>query len=123
LTLTDLYITSVGRCAPPDNKPTREELANCSHFLDREMTVLKRLRVVLVLGKIAFDGYLGHLVRRGVLSSRSGYRFGHSAEYTMPHGITLLCSYHPSMQNTLTGKLTREMFLQVVKKAKQLAGD
>jgi uracil-DNA glycosylase len=121
LKLTDLYITSVGRCAPPDNKPTTEELANCSPFLDREMQALKRFKVVLVLGKIAFDGYLGHLIRCGVLTSRSGYKFGHSAEYQMPHGITLLCSYHPSMQNTLTGKLTREMFLQVVKRAKQLA--
>lgn len=121
LELNDLYITSVGRCAPPDNKPTLKELANCSTFLDREMTALKTLKVVLVLGKIAFDGYLGHLVRRKILISRSGYKFGHFAEYQMPHGITLLCSYHPSMQNTLTGKLTRDMFLQVVKRAKQLA--
>ena len=121
LKLTDLYITSVGRCAPPGNKPTLQELANCSSFLDREMDALKRLKVVLVLGKIAFDGYLAHLVRRSVLKSRSGFKFGHSAEYKMSPGITLLCSYHPSMQNTLTGKLTREMFLQVVKRAKHLA--
>ena len=121
LELSDVYITSVGRCAPPDNKPTTQELANCSPFLDREMEALKQLKIVLVLGKIAFDGYLNHLVRRGVLSSRSGYKFGHSAEYPMPHGITLLCSYHPSMQNTLTGKLTRDMFLHVVGRARQLA--
>src|SRR5436190_7134640 len=121
LKLVDLYITSVGRCAPPGNKPMPQELANCSSFLDREMNALKRLKVILVLGKVAFDGYLGHLLRRGVITSRSGYRFGHSAEYTMPHGMTLLCSYHPSMQNTLTGKLTHEMFLRVVKRAKQLA--
>jgi len=121
LKLVDLYITSVGRFAPPGNKPMPQELANCSSFLDREMNALKRLKVILVLGKVAFDGYLGHLLRRGVITSRSGYRFGHSAEYTMPHGMTLLCSYHPSMQNTLTGKLTHEMFLRVVKRAKQLA--
>lgn len=121
LKLTDVYITSVGRCAPPGNKPTPQELANCSTFLDREMAALKRLEVVLVLGKIAFDGYLRHLVRREILTSRASYKFGHFAEYAMPNGITLLCSYHPSMQNTLTGKLTREMFLQVVKRAKQLA--
>ena len=120
LKLTDVYITSIGRCAPPGNKPTPQELANCSTFLDREMAALKRLGVVLVLGKIAFDGYLRHLVRREILTSRARYKFGHFAEYAMPHGITLLCSYHPSMQNTLTGKLTREMFLQVVKRAKQL---
>jgi uracil-DNA glycosylase family 4 len=123
LKLTDLYITSVGRCAPPDNKPTIQELANCSTFLDRELKMLKRLKVVLALGKIAFDGYLGHLVRRGVLSSRSGYKFGHFAEYAMADRTILLCSYHPSMQNTLTGKLTRDMFLQVVKRAKQLGQD
>jgi len=121
LKLVDLYITSVGRCAPPGNKPMPQELANCSSFLDREMNALKRLKVILVLGKVAFDGYLGLLLRRGVITSRSGYRFGQSAEYTMPHGMTLLCSYHPSMQNTLTGKLTHEMFLRVVKRAKQLA--
>lgn len=120
LKLTDVYISSVGRCAPPGNKPTPQELANCSPFLDREMAALKRLEVVLVLGKIAFDGYLRHLVRREILRTRASYRFGHFAEYQMPHGITLLCSYHPSMQNTLTGKLTREMFLKVVQRAKQL---
>src|SRR5262249_3855636 len=95
------YITSVGRCAPPRNKPTTGELANCAPFLDREMAALKQVKVVLVLGKIAFDGYLSHLVRQGVLKSRAGYKFGHLAEYGMPHGITLLASYHPSMQNTL----------------------
>jgi len=119
--LNGAYISSVGRCAPPGNKPSTGELANCAPFLDREMAALKNVKVVLVLGKIAFDGYLSHLVRQGVLKSRAGYKFGHLAEYGMPDGVTLLASYHPSMQNTLTGKLTREMFLKAVNRAKQLA--
>jgi uracil-DNA glycosylase family 4 len=119
--LNGAYITSVGRCAPPGNKPSTVELANCAPFLDREMAALTHVKVVLVLGKIAFDGYLSHLVRQSVLKSRAGYTFGHLVEYGMPHGITLLASYHPSMQNTLTGKLTREMFVKVVNRAKQLA--
>lgn len=118
--LTDIYITSVGRCAPPGNKPTPQELANCAPFLDRELAALKRLKVIVVLGKIAFDGYLNHLLRQGLISSRAKYKFGHGAEYKMPRGITLLCSYHPSMQNTLTGKLTRAMFADIFQRAKQL---
>ena len=120
LRLSGVYITSVGRCAPPGNKPTPQELSNCSSFLDRELQLLKQMKLVLVLGKIACDGYLGHLKRHGVIESRAAYKFAHLAEYRMPHGITLLCSYHPSLQNTLTGKLTREMFLEVVKRAKTL---
>jgi uracil-DNA glycosylase len=119
--LTDAWITSVGRCAPPANKPTPQELANCAPFLDRELAGLKRLRVVVVLGKIAFDGYLAHLKRRGFEFRRADYLFGHGAKYAMPDGRTLLCSYHPSMQNTNTGKLTREMFAEVFREARRLA--
>ncbi len=122
LVLTDLYITSVGRCAPPANKPTPRELANCAPFLDRELAGLKRVKVVVVLGKIAFDGYLAALRRAGVLTSRNGYRFAHGARYPLPHGVTLLCAYHPSLQNTNTGKLTRRMLLDVFRSAARLAG-
>ncbi len=122
LVLTDLYITSVGRCAPPANKPTPRELANCAPFLDRELAGLKRVKVVVVLGKIAFDGYLAALRRAGVLTSRNGYRFTHGARYPLPHGVTLLCAYHPSLQNTNTGKLTRRMLLDVFRSAARLAG-
>ncbi|MBI2678565.1 MAG: uracil-DNA glycosylase [Candidatus Koribacter versatilis] len=119
--LTGAWITSVGRCAPPANKPTTEELANCAPFLDREAAGLKKVRVVVVLGKIAFDGYLGHLKRRGFQFRRADYVFGHGARYEMPDGRTLLCSYHPSMQNTNTGKLTKAMFAKIFKEARKLA--
>lgn len=118
--LTDLWISSVGRCAPPGNKPTPEELRNCQPWLDEEMRLLKRLRVVVCLGKIAFDGLMGWAVRTGVVKSRSAYVFAHGAEATLPNGLTVIASYHPSLQNTNTGKLTRAMFLQVFERAKQL---
>ncbi len=121
LKLKDLFITSVGRCAPPANKPTPRELANCAPFLDRELAGLKRVRVVVALGKIAFDGYLAALRRSGIQTAGNGYRFAHGARYAMPHGVTLLCSYHPSLQNTNTGKLTRAMLLDVFRSAAQLA--
>ena len=119
--LTDLYITSVGRCAPPENKPTPEELRNCQPWLDEEMRLLKRMRVVVCLGRIAFDGFLGWAQRTGVLSSRTGYVFAHGAEATLPNGLKVIASYHPSLQNTNTGKLTRAMFLKIFERAKELA--
>ena len=121
LKLKDAYITAVARCAPPGNKPSPEELANCSEFLDRELEGLKKVKVILVLGKIAFDGYLNYLKRRGVVQNKTQYIFGHAAEYRLPNSKILLASYHPSMQNTLTGKLTEKMFLKVVKDAARLA--
>src|SRR4051812_37048573 len=81
LILRDAYITSVARCAPPGNKPTPQELANCSDFLDREIALVPNIRVVVALGRIAFDGYLNHLRRRGLLTSRSQYLFGHGEHY------------------------------------------
>ena len=122
LLLTNLYITAAARCAPPDNKPLPQELANCAPFLERELEGLKHLRVVVALGKIGFDAYLGYLKRRGIISSRAPYAFGHAACYAMPNGITLLASYHPSNQNTQTGKLTRAMFVEIFRKARRLAG-
>jgi len=120
LRLIDCYITAAVRCAPPDNKPLPSELANCAGYLDRELAILKNVRVVVALGKIAFDSYLNHLRRTGVVASRSAYTFGHSAEYTLPSGITLLASYHPSNQNTATGKLTAKMFEDVFRRAKRI---
>lgn len=121
LKLIDCYITAAARCAPPDNKPLPSELANCAPYLDREFEILSKLKVVVVLGKIAFDAYLTHLKRLGVITSRVGYVFGHAAEYVTPNGITLLASYHPSNQNTATGKLTPEMFEEVFRRAKRIA--
>ena len=122
LRLIDCYITAAVRCAPPDNKPLPSELANCATFLDREVAALKRVKVVVALGKIGFDAYLNYLRRNGVLQSRAGYAFGHAATYGMPNGVSLLASYHPSNQNTATGKLTAHMFEQVFVKARELAG-
>jgi uracil-DNA glycosylase family 4 len=122
LKLRGAYITAAVRCAPPGNKPLPEEMANCSAFLDRELALLKDVRVVVALGRIAFDAYLAHLKRRGVLASKSGYEFGHGARYRMPDGRVLLCSYHPSQQNTNTGRLTEKMFLKVFRRAARLIG-
>ena len=121
LKLMDCYITAALRCAPPDNKPLPSELANCAPFLDRELALLKKLKVVVALGRIGFDAYLAHLKRIGVLQGRAGYNFGHGAHYAMSHGITLLASYHPSNQNTATGKLTAPMFESVFREARKLA--
>lgn len=120
--LHDLWITSVVRCAPPANKPTPEELRNCAPWLDEEIRLLKNLRVVVCLGRIAFDGLLAWAQRTGVLASRAGYVFAHGAEYVFPNGLAVITSYHPSLQNTNTGKLTRPMFLAVFQRARQLAG-
>lgn len=121
LKLTDLYITAAVRCAPPDNKPLPSELAECSQFLDRELEGLKDVKVVVALGKIGFDAYLNYLKRRGLLKNRAPYLFKHAAHYKMPDGKVLLASYHPSNQNTQTGKLTRAMFVKIFEEAANLA--
>jgi uracil-DNA glycosylase family 4 len=121
LRLKDLYITAAVRCAPPDNKPLPQELAECSIFLDRELAGLKKVKVVVALGRIGFDAYLNYLKRRDLLPSRQPYLFKHGAHYQMPNGNVLLASYHPSNQNTATGKLTREMFVKIFKQAANLA--
>ena len=90
-------------------------------FRSREIDGLKNVRVVVALGKVAFDAYLNLLKRRGVISERGGFRFAHGARYRLPDGKMLVASYHPSMQNTLTGKLTKKMFLKVFRDAARLA--
>ena len=120
LTLHDCYITAAVRCAPPDNKPLPSEIANCAPYLDREIAALTNLKVIVALGKIGFAAYLAHLQRTGHKLRKSDYVFGHAAEYKMPNGITLLASYHPSNQNTATGKLTAKMFEEVFRRAKKL---
>jgi len=121
MTLCGLWITAVARCAPPGNKPTPEELHNCAPWLDEEMKLLKDLRVVVCLGRIAFDGLMGHMVRTGMMKTRSGFVFAHGAEHKLPGGLIAIASYHPSLQNTNTGKLTRPMLLKVFKRARKLA--
>lgn len=122
LTLTDLWITAAARCAPPDNKPTPEELHNCAPWLDQEFALLSRLRVVVCLGRIGFQAALGVYLRCGMLTSRAEFSFAHGAEYRLPDGRFLLASYHPSLQNTNTGRLTEPMFRAVFLQARKLAG-
>jgi uracil-DNA glycosylase family 4 len=120
--LNGLWISAVVRCAPPGNKPTPEELRNCAPLLDEELSLLGNLRVVICLGQIAFNGLLAHALRTGSLPPRSTFLFSHGAEYTLPGGLSVIASYHPSLQNTNTGKLTRSMFLKVFLRARELAG-
>ncbi len=119
--LFNLWISAVVRCAPPANKPTPAELSNCAPWLDEEISLLRNLRVVVCLGKIAFDGFLSHQIRAGRIPARGGLTFRHGAEYSLAGGLTLMASYHPSLQNTNTGKLTRPMLLAVFNRARQLA--
>ena len=111
--LQDAWITSVVRCAPPGNKPLPAELAACAPFLDEEIAALRRLKVVVCLGKIGFDGVVAHLIRTGQIARRGRFQFGHEVSYELPGGRWLMASYHPSLQNTNTGKLTHEMMLDV----------
>jgi uracil-DNA glycosylase family 4 len=121
LKLTDMWITACVRCAPPQNKPTPEEQRICAPWIDEEVPLLQQLRVVVALGKIGFDAYVAHLLRTGVLGARSGIAFGHGAECRLPNGVTLLGTYHPSLQNTNTGKLTRAMFREIFNRARELS--
>ena len=112
LKLRDLFITAVGRCAPPANKPNSEELRNCEPFLLAEIELLTGLQGIVALGQIAFDRVVRLYRDRGADIGK--LKFGHGAFYTLGAGLPwLLASYHPSRQNTQTGRLTEEMFDQV----------
>ena len=123
LRLKDIFITAAIRCAPPGNKPLPQELANCAPYLDREVQGLKNMKVVVALGRIGFDAYLNYLKRNGQPMNRKTYVFRHGAKYELPEGKTLLASYHPSNQNTQTGKLTRPMFVAIFKEAARIADE
>jgi uracil-DNA glycosylase family 4 len=121
LTLHGLYITAAAHCAPPGNKPTPEELRNCRPYFERELELLPNLKVVVALGKIAFDVYLDILKSRGVIASRAPFAFGHNVMYRpAPGHPVLIGSYHPSQQNTSTGKLTETMLTDVFRRAQKL---
>ncbi len=121
LQLTDAYITAPVRCAPPDNKPSRDEILNCRPFLVRELAILKHVRVVVPLGGIALDAYLSVLQDSHYIKSRARFRFGHGASFvTHEGGPLVLASYHPSQQNTSTKRLTAEMLRDVFRKARGL---
>jgi uracil-DNA glycosylase len=115
LKLLDCYITAPLRCAPPQNKPSPEELRHCQPYFERELELLTRVRAVLVLGRIAFDAYLRIVGQGENFPRRSTLVFAHGASLALPAGLPrLFCSYHPSQQNTQTGRLTAEMFKQVL---------
>ncbi len=141
LLLRGAYITAVARCAPPGNKPTPGEIANCRSYLQRELDLL-RPRAVLALGRIAFDGVLACWQERGLITSRSAFRFAHGARFHLPPlavggagrdtaprgpassprgvaGPRLFAAYHPSQQNTQTGRLTPAMFLRVLRQVRR----
>jgi len=119
--LQDCWISAVVRCAPPDNEPKRSELKNCAPYLDQEISLLTNLRVVVCLGRIAFDSYLVHLARTGQGERKPRFKFAHGAEHPLPGGRYLIASFHPSLQNTNTGKLTRGMLFDVFERARILA--
>ena len=114
LKLRGCYVTASLRCAPPQNKPAKDELLNCRPFLMRELDLLIRVRAVLALGRIAFDTYLS-VIKGGLEGKpRSAFRFAHGASFELAGGLPrLFASYHPSQQNTQTGRLTVEMFQSV----------
>jgi uracil-DNA glycosylase family 4 len=128
LILRDLYLTASGRCAPPDNKPLPEELDNCQPFLERELEWLHP-KVIVCLGQIAFDRIKRiYLARQTTNGKRQTMKFSHGAVFHLTPDagapdIYILCSYHPSQQNTLTGKLTAKMFDDIWAKAKDLASE
>jgi len=119
LRLEGCYITAAVRCAPPANKPSRDEFENCRPYLVQELKLLKDIRVVVALGKIAFDSFLKAYQENGGIVPRPRPQFRHGGSISLGNGLTLLACYHPSQQNTFTGKLTREMFYGVFRKAKE----
>jgi uracil-DNA glycosylase family 4 len=118
LRLRDCYVTAAVRCAPPQNKPLPKEIANCRPYLLRELELLKRLRVIVALGRLAFDAAISSVG----LEDRSARRpkFAHAVEAQLRDGISLIASFHPSQQNTFTGKLTEPMFDRVFDRARAI---
>lgn len=121
LVLHDALITAACHCAPPSNKPTREELDNCASWLDQTFDLMTDLRVILCLGQIAMDSALKMYQRRDWIHTRAAYSFAHGSEHRISGVPVILCSYHPSQQNTFTGKLTQPMLIKVLKRARMLA--
>lgn len=123
LKLTDAYVSAAVRCAPPGNRPSREEAENCRPFLLDELAALKRVKVVLALGKFGHDAYLHMLKGQGEEVVMNRYRFGHGARHRPPGGRVLLDTFHPSQQNTFTGRLKPRDLDRVLKMARdELAG-
>ena len=120
LKLTDAYISAAVRCAPPDNKPFPEEIRTCRPYLERDLELLRNLKIVIALGRLAFDVYLTILRDQGKIARRSDFIFAHNTEHrTGPRQPVLISSFHPSQQNTSTGKLTDAMFRAVFLRARR----
>ncbi len=120
LEVRDVLISAAARCAPPANKPTRTELETCRPYLVRELRLLADLRVIVALGKIAFDAFLAAALDAGIEIPRPRPKFGHGSLHQLPNGLVLLGSYHPSQQNTQTGRLTRPMFEDIFAKVREI---
>lgn len=120
LRLSDCYVTAAARCAPPANKPTTRELDRCRPYLESEIALLPRVRVVVTLGRIAHESWLKAAGWWQLLAPRVRPQFGHGVESVLPDGTILIASYHPSRQNTNTGKLTRVMWHRVFRRAQRL---
>lgn len=120
LALRDCYITAAVRCAPPENKPAPRELATCRPYLVEEIRLLRRLRVVVALGRIAFEAFLKAWVQAGASLPSPKPAFAHGAMAELPGGVSLLASYHPSQQNTQTGRLTPAMFQRIFTRARRV---
>ena len=120
MTLHDAYISAAVRCAPPANKPAPDEIRNCRPYLEQELALLTNLRVIVALGRLAFDVYLAILHSQGKIARRSAYTFAHGREHqTAPGQPLLIGSYHPSQQNTFTGKLTPAMMRSIFRNAQR----
>ena len=122
LELTDCYVAAAARCAPPENKPTVQEFANCRPYLEAEIRLLNRVRVVVALGRAALENFLKASDYRDRTGARPAARFAHGGETALPDGRTLLCSFHPSRRNTNTGLLTRPMWHGIFRRARELVG-
>ena len=120
LSLRDAYITAAIRCAPPANKPTPAEIARCEPYLLTELRLLTRVRVVVGLGRIGWQAYLRARQALGASRQRPAPKFGHGAVARFDDGVTLIATYHPSQQNTFTGKLTRPMLRAIFLTARRL---
>jgi uracil-DNA glycosylase family 4 len=121
LKLTGAYVTAVARCAPPANKPTAAEILSCRAFLRREWALLERVRAVLCLGRVAMEATVGLLKELERVSSGAPLRFGHGVSHELDDGLRLFASYHPSQQNTFTGRLTAESFDAVLRRVRRHA--
>ena len=118
LVLRDVYISAIVRCAPPKNRPLKSEILNCRRYLKREFEILRNVKVILTLGRLSFENTLETLYELGV-TDRKKYPFGHGKVYILGD-ITLISSYHPSRQNTQTGRLTWDMWIDIFRKVREV---